>query len=329
MWSKGTFWKPLTCDRHLGMPPIYQYWQFLYGCNADALSRAEALPCMPSCRSKGYSSNASSDSEAEHDVSTAPTKSRQASLTYAQPAMPFVHFCRAGLPTIQQDLYAFLSGQYVQIVLQSRCLSNLYERPMLWCLLVQSFPSITSSHCIFQGSYIFPMFVIDWLLIAGHTCDETQSCPELASCWCLFGHAGRNAFGKLISQAAHFKEGWSACLQWQSRLHRVDSAVLSSTLPPEKGPWLQVFFCSRTHSQLRQVIREITRTPFKDTMSFVPLGSRKVSMLLIACLDQSASQLLLNCVPWSKTLRENISCRGTWQYLRPVLNSGRKSSSHA
>ena len=40
----------------------------------------------------------------------------------------------------------------------------------------------------------------------------------------------------------------------------------------------QVFFCSRTHSQLSQVIQEIGRTPFKDSLSFVPLGSRKVSL---------------------------------------------------
>ena len=42
---------------------------------------------------------------------------------------------------------------------------------------------------------------------------------------------------------------------------------------------LQVFFCSRTHSQLTQFVSELQRTPFADTVATVALASRKVSFI--------------------------------------------------
>ncbi|KAK9816819.1 hypothetical protein WJX72_005361 [[Myrmecia] bisecta] len=42
--------------------------------------------------------------------------------------------------------------------------------------------------------------------------------------------------------------------------------------PPKRT---QVFFCSRTHSQLSQFVSELHRTPFGETMSMVALASRK------------------------------------------------------
>lgn len=36
-----------------------------------------------------------------------------------------------------------------------------------------------------------------------------------------------------------------------------------------------MIFCSRTHSQLAQFVGEVRRTPFADSLAFVPLASRK------------------------------------------------------
>ena len=41
---------------------------------------------------------------------------------------------------------------------------------------------------------------------------------------------------------------------------------------------LQVFFCSRTHSQLSQFVSELQRTRFADTVAAVALASRKVGV---------------------------------------------------
>ena len=49
---------------------------------------------------------------------------------------------------------------------------------------------------------------------------------------------------------------------------------------------LQVFYCSRTHSQLSQFISELQRTSFADTVASVALASRKVSntyRLIVLC----------------------------------------------
>ncbi|KAK9822081.1 hypothetical protein WJX74_005614 [Apatococcus lobatus] len=53
-----------------------------------------------------------------------------------------------------------------------------------------------------------------------------------------------------------------------------DSDTAQESVPPSRKR-IQVFFCSRTHSQLSQVMAEVGRTPFKESLSFVPLGSRK------------------------------------------------------
>ena len=44
----------------------------------------------------------------------------------------------------------------------------------------------------------------------------------------------------------------------------------------------QIFFCSRTHSQLSQFVSELHRTPFAETLSVVAIAGRKVSNSLVA-----------------------------------------------
>lgn len=38
----------------------------------------------------------------------------------------------------------------------------------------------------------------------------------------------------------------------------------------------QIFFCSRTHSQLSQFVSELHRTPFAETLAVVAIAGRKV-----------------------------------------------------
>lgn len=38
----------------------------------------------------------------------------------------------------------------------------------------------------------------------------------------------------------------------------------------------QIFFCSRTHSQLSQFVSELHRTPFAETLSVAAIAGRKV-----------------------------------------------------
>ena len=41
----------------------------------------------------------------------------------------------------------------------------------------------------------------------------------------------------------------------------------------------QVFFCSRTHSQLSQFVSELRRTPFAETLSVAAIAGRKVGLV--------------------------------------------------
>ncbi|XP_055715290.1 putative ATP-dependent RNA helicase DDX11-like protein 8 [Phlebotomus papatasi] len=45
--------------------------------------------------------------------------------------------------------------------------------------------------------------------------------------------------------------------------------------PPEKHRNTKIFFCSRTHSQLSQVVEEVKRTKFAENLRVVSLGSRQ------------------------------------------------------
>lgn len=40
---------------------------------------------------------------------------------------------------------------------------------------------------------------------------------------------------------------------------------------------LQIYYCSRTHSQLSQFVREVQKSPFGKDTRLVSLGSRQVS----------------------------------------------------
>ena len=49
-------------------------------------------------------------------------------------------------------------------------------------------------------------------------------------------------------------------------------------LHPDFLPWLlffQIFYCSRTHSQLAQFVREVQKSLFSDSTRVVSLGSRQ------------------------------------------------------
>lgn len=39
--------------------------------------------------------------------------------------------------------------------------------------------------------------------------------------------------------------------------------------------FFQIFYCSRTHSQLTQFVREVQKSPFSDSTRVVSLGSRQ------------------------------------------------------
>ncbi len=62
--------------------------------------------------------------------------------------------------------------------------------------------------------------------------------------------------------------------------------TLFSAFPPLLVS-VQVFFCSRTHSQLSQFVSELQRTTFADTIASVSLASRKVSSVPIHCVASS------------------------------------------
>ena len=44
---------------------------------------------------------------------------------------------------------------------------------------------------------------------------------------------------------------------------------------------LQIYFCSRTHSQLSQFVREVMKSPYGDGTRVVSLGSRQVHIFCI------------------------------------------------
>jgi len=55
----------------------------------------------------------------------------------------------------------------------------------------------------------------------------------------------------------------------------------SAPLPPVRKP--QVIFCSRTHSQLSQFVGELHRTRFAETLTLVPVASRRA-----LCVNEQA-----------------------------------------
>ena len=48
----------------------------------------------------------------------------------------------------------------------------------------------------------------------------------------------------------------------------------------------QIYYCSRTHSQLSQFVKEIQKSPFADNVRLVPLASRN-----IMCINESVKSL--------------------------------------
>ena len=52
-------------------------------------------------------------------------------------------------------------------------------------------------------------------------------------------------------------------------------------------PW-QVYYCSRTHSQLAQFVKEVQKSPYRDSIHVVTLGSRQVHVHAIYMLVRDA-----------------------------------------
>jgi len=65
-------------------------------------------------------------------------------------------------------------------------------------------------------------------------------------------------------------EGKFASAQWASMHNDIDV-------------FEQIFYCSRTHSQLSQFVRELQKSPFHEDTRVVSLGSRQASGNFICC----------------------------------------------
>ena len=80
---------------------------------------------------------------------------------------------------------------------------------------------------------------------------------------------------QIMAWCCHLNQCWPRCL-----------ALLVMTLPHQvKRYWhvtlftyLQIYYCSRTHSQLAQFVREIQKSPFGEDTRVVTLGSRQVGL---------------------------------------------------
>ena len=59
------------------------------------------------------------------------------------------------------------------------------------------------------------------------------------------------------------------------------------TLSPPHSHTCQIYFCSRTHSQLTQFVREVKKSPFGDDTSVITLGSRQVGSRAASHLKHS------------------------------------------
>ncbi|RXG59350.1 putative ATP-dependent DNA helicase DDX11 [Armadillidium vulgare] len=87
---------------------------------------------------------------------------------------------------------------------------------------------------------------------------------------------------------------------------------------------LKIFYCSRTHSQLAQFVREVQRTIFSETAQVTSLGSRKsfcinenvnylssLSMVNERCLDlQTKKKSVCSAVESGKTLKKQKTSTG-------------------
>ena len=57
--------------------------------------------------------------------------------------------------------------------------------------------------------------------------------------------------------------------------------------------FLQIFYCSRTHSQLSQFVHEVQKSPYRDDVKVVTLGSRQ-NLCINEAVRKLRSMTLIN-----------------------------------
>nr|XP_014093836.1 ATP-dependent DNA helicase DDX11 [Bactrocera oleae] len=102
-------------------------------------------------------------------------------------------------------------------------------------------------------------------------------------------------------------------VDWEEHSANFDSQDQDAKDEEEKYRPIQVFFCSRTHSQLAQVVREVKRTPYGKRIRCVSLASR-----LQLCINPQVKKLpnvslinekCLDMLPKTKDGKENIGTK--------------------
>ena len=76
------------------------------------------------------------------------------------------------------------------------------------------------------------------------------------------------------SHQLEIKVDRSACIPLEERICQLCHQEVDLEEEEDVQP-MKVFFCSRTHSQLSQFVKELQRTVFSSSLKAVTLGSRK------------------------------------------------------
>ncbi|TRY62784.1 hypothetical protein TCAL_00388 [Tigriopus californicus] len=81
----------------------------------------------------------------------------------------------------------------------------------------------------------------------------------------------------------------------------------------EEGDSNQIFYCSRTHSQLTQFVKEVQKSPFKEDIRLVSLASRQVT-----CVNPEVKNLPTNALVNERCL--DLQKKKTTQHARKETN---------
>lgn len=96
-----------------------------------------------------------------------------------------------------------------------------------------------------------------------------------------------------------------SCLAWVLSKKTLRKGLSVASSPPA-GASYKIVYCSRTHAQLTQVIRELKRSEYRDKVSMALLGAREHM-----CVNSEVSRLPSSQAQQSlcRSLRANKSCR--------------------